>query len=245
MARVFIVILLGALVAIGVGTGLVRWQQGPPEDTAAGSTAAPQPEAQSTQRIRVNLFYIDADGLDLVPVEREVPYAKGIADQARLILEEQLKPPAEPLGPVVPEGVTVRAFYLTESGSGFADFSGELASAHVGGSLDEMLTVYALVNAVTINVPLVKTMQILVNGREVDTLAGHIDLRHPLTKNTSLVKGSRNAAATGATPGDGAASSSASPATAMAEDGAETPVVPVAETPAPASPGAPSSQGRP
>ncbi len=189
MARLLIVILLGALAAVGVGIGVVRWQSAPAAPVGATATVPPPADPEAARRIRVNLFYVDAGGMDLVAVEREVPYAKGIADQARLILEEQLKAPADPLGAIAPEGVRVRAFYLTEKGDGFADFSSELASADVGGSLDEMLTVYGLVNAVTINVPLVKTMQILVNGQEIDTLAGHIDLRQPLRKNTRLVKG--------------------------------------------------------
>jgi hypothetical protein len=31
-------------------------------------------------------------------------------------------------------------------------------------------------------------VQILVDGREVDTLAGHIDLRRPLQRNDTLVR---------------------------------------------------------
>lgn len=195
MARVFLVIVLGALVAVAVGVGVVRWQNAATTPAVTPADAPPPADAEAARRIRVNLFYVDAGGMDLVAVEREVPYAKGIADQARLILEEQLKAPDDPLGAIAPEGVSVRAFYLTDKGDGFADFSTELASADVGGSLDEMLTVYGLVNAVTINVPLVKTMQILVDGHEIDTLAGHIDLRQPLRKNTSLVKGARTAGA--------------------------------------------------
>ena len=60
---------------------------------------------------------------------------------------------------------------------------------HRGGSLDELFTVYALVNAVTSNVPEVTAVQILIEGREVDTLAGHVDLRHPLERNMKWVSG--------------------------------------------------------
>ena len=61
-------------------------------------------------------------------------------------------------------------------------------SGHPGGSLNELLTVYALVNAVTANLPAVKRVQILVDGKEVDTLAGHVDLRRPLAGNEGLVR---------------------------------------------------------
>jgi hypothetical protein len=47
--------------------------------------------------------------------------------------------------------------------------------------------VYSLVNALTVNLPAVTRVQILIDGKEVDTLAGHVDLRHPLSKNMEWV----------------------------------------------------------
>ena len=55
-------------------------------------------------------------------------------------------------------------------------------------SLDEALTVYALVNALTVNMPDISAVQILVDGKEVDTLAGHVDLRHPLARSLKWVR---------------------------------------------------------
>jgi hypothetical protein len=48
--------------------------------------------------------------------------------------------------------------------------------------------VYALVNALTVNLPEVEAVQILVDGKEVDTLAGHLDLREPLHKDLDWVE---------------------------------------------------------
>jgi len=48
--------------------------------------------------------------------------------------------------------------------------------------------VYTIVNALTVNLPAVSAVQVLVNGMEVDTLAGHVDLRHPLAKNLAWVQ---------------------------------------------------------
>ena len=44
------------------------------------------------------------------------------------------------------------------------------------------------VNALTENLPAVKGVQLLVDGKEVETLAGHVDLRNPLSKNLSRVQ---------------------------------------------------------
>jgi hypothetical protein len=54
--------------------------------------------------------------------------------------------------------------------------------------MNELLTVYTLVDAITMNLPAVTAVQLLVNGQEVETLAGHIDLRRPLKKNLDLVE---------------------------------------------------------
>ena len=77
----------------------------------------------------------------------------------------------------------VRALFLTENGQAFVDLSRDVATAHPGGSLNEMLTIYTIVHALTFNLPAIIAVQLLVDGKEVDTLAGHIDLRRPLTKN--------------------------------------------------------------
>jgi hypothetical protein len=52
----------------------------------------------------------------------------------------------------------------------------------------ELMTVYAIVNAVTTNLPAVQRVQILIDGKEADTLAGHVDLRRPLQRDLSLVR---------------------------------------------------------
>jgi hypothetical protein len=38
-----------------------------------------------------------------------------------------------------------------------------------------------------VNLPAIARVQILIDGKESDTLAGHVDLRHPLHKNLTWV----------------------------------------------------------
>jgi spore germination protein GerM len=88
----------------------------------------------------------------------------------------------------VPAGTALRAVFLTEGGEAYVDLSREVVSAHPGGTLNELLTVYTIVNALTVNLPAVTAVQLLVDGKEVETLAGHVDLRQPLAKNLSWVQ---------------------------------------------------------
>ncbi len=68
------------------------------------------------------------------------------------------------------------------------DLSARGADQAPGGALDEMFTVYTIVNVLTVNLPAIQRVQILIDGKEVDTLAGHVDLRHPLQKQLKWVK---------------------------------------------------------
>jgi hypothetical protein len=85
-------------------------------------------------------------------------------------------------------GTVLRSIFVTERGEAFVDLSSDARVKHTGGALDEILTIYAIVDSLTVNLPAITKVQILVDGKEVDTLAGHVDLRHPLEKNLSWVK---------------------------------------------------------
>jgi spore germination protein GerM len=124
----------------------------------------------------------------LTSLERDVPYGDGTVDQAREILAAQVARVAEPLVSAVPPGTTVRTVFIADDGSAYIDLSRQVAAAHGGGTLDELLTVYTFVNALTANLPAVTAVQVLVDGKEVETLAGHVDLRRPLAGNPAWVQ---------------------------------------------------------
>jgi hypothetical protein len=161
--------------------GLPRWTAPKPAAPPPAAPAAAQPE--STPRIRARLYHIAPDGLRLQAVESEVPVGQGTVEQARRLVEAQLQPPQPPVLSAIPAGTKLRDVYLTTAGIAFVDLSGEVQTGHSGGAIDELLTVYGLVNTLTDNLPAITGVQILVDGREVDTLAGHVDLRRPLAKN--------------------------------------------------------------
>lgn len=159
------------------------------EAPAVTATVAPAPVAPTESRkIRATLYYVSSDGSRLVGIDREVAYGEGTVQQAQRILEEQLKPAPAPYASAVPSGTRLRAVFVTGRGDAFVDLSREIGTGHIGGSLMELFTVYSIVNALTSNLPAISGVQLLVEGQEVDTLAGHIDLRHPLHKNLKWVQ---------------------------------------------------------
>lgn len=164
--------------------GLPKWYGKGTSETAAASPAAPAAE----KKITATLYYISEDGLSLVGVQREVPFAEPVDEQARRIIEAQLGPASQPLSSAIPEGTELLSLFLSDKGHAFVDLSAEARNGHIGGALDELFTIYTIVNVLTVNLPAITRVQILVEGKEVDTLAGHVDLRHPLQKNLRWVR---------------------------------------------------------
>jgi spore germination protein GerM len=165
--------------AVGAGTwATVGYLNRPAQGPSAAPPAAPQTGA--ARRIKANLYYVSADGLRLTASERDVIYADGTSAQARRIVEALLEPAPEGLVSALPPGTALRGLFVGGRGDAYVDFSGSLRTNHPGGSSSEILTVYAIVSALTVNLPAITSVQILIEGHEVDTLAGHVDLRRPL-----------------------------------------------------------------
>ena len=185
------VVVIAAMIAIAVATAwllliVLPRRYTPPDAPTAGPIAPAATEA--ARKITATLYYIAEDGMALVGSQREVPFGEGLHDQARYILEAQLGPPPAPLAAAIPEGTALRALYVTDRGDAFVDLTVNARTKHSGGALDELFTVYAIVDALTVNLPAITRVQILLEGKEVDTLAGHVDLRHPLQKSLQWVR---------------------------------------------------------
>jgi hypothetical protein len=191
--RIIIATAVGAL-AIGLGwvlmvnlSRVLRTTEPTPAAVAPPAQTTPE-SAPAVPRITATLFFASADGHGLVAVQQEVAMAEGTVAQARALVEAQLSatPPA-PLAAAIPAGATLRGLFVSANNEAFVDLDATVRDKHPGGSMNELFTVYAIVNAVTTNLRDVQSVQILIDGREVDTLAGHVDLRRPLRKNEALI----------------------------------------------------------
>ena len=190
-------IIVTAVAALAIGLGWVIMvnlervlRKAQPEPTAVAEVA-PQTAPTATPavpRISATLYFASEDGRSLVAVQQEVPLAEGTVAQARALIEAQLNasPPA-PLASAIPAGTSLRGLFVTAQNEAFVDLDATVRDKHPGGSMNELFTVYTIVNTITANLRDVQSVQLLIDGREVDTLAGHVDLRRPLRKNDSLI----------------------------------------------------------
>ena len=191
MRRFSRAVALYAGIALLLGGGLIvllifgpRWLATPAARPEA-EQASPAPA--DARKIRARLFYVNEQGTGLTGVEQEVIYGEGTVEQAKRILEAQLAAAQPPLVSAIPPDTKLRTIFLTAAGDTYVDLSGEVQKNHPGGATNEILTVYAVVAALTTNLPAITSVQVLVEGREVDTLAGHLDLRRPIEPNPEWI----------------------------------------------------------
>ena len=183
MRRLLLVVALAIGVSLALGYGVVRWWAARSR-AQAPVAAAPAAPAAAVRKIRARLSSISEDGMRLVPVDREVPLGTTPTEQATALVEALLTEAPAPYRSAISPNASVRGVFLTDQGDAFVDLTKEAVTEHTGGSLDELFSVYALVNTLTGNMPAIKRVQILVEGKEVDSLAGHVDLRNPLPAST-------------------------------------------------------------
>ncbi len=76
-----------------------------------------------------------------------------------------------------------------EDGVAYVNFSKELTEKHWGGSTGETHTIFSIVNTLALNPELnIDSVQILVEGETIETLAGHMDISEPIEPNLEISK---------------------------------------------------------
>lgn len=138
------------------------------------------------EKQKVELYFSDLNERFLIPEERYITKKKSPGDTVRTLTEALIEGPHTDLVETFPKGTTLRGVAVKD-GTAFIDFGRNLIDLHPGGSASEMMTIYSLTNTVTINVPSVKRVKILIDGRGVETIKGHIDTSSPFETNRDII----------------------------------------------------------
>jgi len=171
-------------VIVGVALGIVfvvmwllmRTPRAPVEPEAQ----APAPRALEGSRA-VTLFFASVDEPSIYSETREVGVGRRFDEQVRQVMEALIAGPGQEKGvSAIPAGTQLLSLsFDPDAGTLYLDFSAELVAAHPGGSAAEYCTVAVIVRTIGENFPEVRAVQILVDGSQVDTIAGHIRADDP------------------------------------------------------------------
>ena len=125
----------------------------------------------------------------LMPEVREVPglAAMDVAGGLTAVMHCLIAGPGKDsiLQPTIPRGTVLRWVRLAGDVAS-VNLSAEFVSNHWGGSRAEEMTVYSIVNTLT-EFACVKRVRLLVEGKPIQSIAGHIDIDEPLVRNLSIV----------------------------------------------------------
>ncbi|MEW6086732.1 MAG: GerMN domain-containing protein [bacterium] len=135
----------------------------------------------SDEKMKISLYFSSPDDEHLIVESREIYRTVSKIDQIKQAVIALVEGPDKDLDPVIPEGTVLKEVFLDKNGTAYVDFSAEFVKNHPGGSSGEIMTVYGIVNTLCANFPEVKSVQILVEGKEIETISGHLDTRYPFS----------------------------------------------------------------
>jgi hypothetical protein len=107
--------------------------------------------------------------------------------QAKEIVKALLEGSKTGLVNTFPEHVSLRDVKVSDAGVAFVNFSKSLTKMHQGGSTAEMATIYSLTNSITQNIPSIKKVKILVEGKDLSSIKGHISTQKAFSPDLELL----------------------------------------------------------
>ena len=161
-----------------------------PQPDPAPFLAVPPTLSPSAPLRKVKLFFPSPtkEG-QLEGEERDIRTSNLPSDEAKQIVAELISGSKNKRLPALPADARLRELFVTGDGLAVVDLTQEASLHHPGGLMMELASIYSVVNSLTQNVSGINRVQILIEGAEAETLAGHIDLSRPLVGDLSMTGG--------------------------------------------------------
>jgi len=138
--------------------------------------------------VSAKIFFPAADGSVLLTSEDDMIFKSSeVVNRAKQILQKlQDGPHSSTMFPSLPKDTKVQDIFISEQGVALIDFSNTISTNHPGGLLNELTTIYSIVDSLTYNIDEIKQVKILIGGVEKETLAGHCLLLLPIEMDLSI-----------------------------------------------------------
>lgn len=168
-----------------VAGGISLWRSRPEAET--GSAVAGSEGISFEAGEPAALYFPSTSGMLEIEM-RTPPGGLEAADRKRWLTEQLLDGPQSPeLRAVFPPETEVASVFAAPDGTVFVDLAVPETGAGMG-STDELLTLYSVVNTLLLDDASAQRMVLLINGRQRESLAGHLDTSRPLYPRPDLVR---------------------------------------------------------
>ncbi len=129
----------------------------------------------------ITLFFVGRGDYSFREERREIERGATTTEDAKRTFAELARGPnSADLAPTVPREATLYNLFIDSSGTAYVNFNQGLRDGLSSGAQEELYTVFSIVNTLASNFVQITRVQILVEGAEIPTLAGHIDTRMAL-----------------------------------------------------------------
>jgi len=136
-----------------------------------------------------HLYYSDETEQFLKAEDRVLSHPKSPCQYARLLLKALFNGPNSNLNAILPKGDFLRAVYIDyNSHTAYVDLKQTIITHLPGGVTQEILSIYSIVNTLTLNIREIERVKFVIGGQEANTLTGHLDIRYPFTTNMLMIR---------------------------------------------------------
>lgn len=155
------------------------------KQTEQKKVVTPEKKTQSENPLKtldVKVYYPDEDGMNLVAVKRQIKIhndSEKYFETVKLLLEQ---PKEKNLTKIFAKNAKIDSVTFKD-GTATVDFNKNITKGFAGGSTGEETLINSVVQTLT-EFDEVKQVRFLVDGKEVETLSGHMDLSEPIKRTT-------------------------------------------------------------
>lgn len=135
----------------------------------------------------ITLYFPSYGNGNLVAETRSIKLSSDNIKAIRQVLLALIEGSHQGNGSALSPSTTIRAVFLTSNGTAIVDLSQEALTDFQPGMESESLAIYSIVDSLCANIPAVKEVRFLVQGQEVQTLDGNIDLTGSFAPEPSLI----------------------------------------------------------
>ena len=140
-------------------------------------------KGKSAEEIDLVVYFAGEQGDELIRTIVKIEKTESVAKSA---VEQLISgPTVSGSYRAIPAGTRLIGINI-DGGVANVDLSKEFIDGHNGGSAEEMMSVYSIVNTLT-EIPNIDAVIFLVEGKKIEAITGHLDLSEPVKRREDLI----------------------------------------------------------